>query len=164
MNRGFGMGILALSAVFFLAPAQAGESVAVSDAWVRATVKGQMATGAFMNLTADADAVLIGAQSPVAGVAQVHEMKMENGVMKMAELKPGLPLPAGKTVALKPGGYHVMLMDLKQPLTKDSTVPVTLRFKDAKGTEFSTEVKMPVRLAPPAGSAPAHDHGAHPKH
>jgi copper(I)-binding protein len=71
-------------------------------------------------------------------------MKMVDGVMKMAEVKGGLELPAGKAVELKPGGYHIMLMDLKQPLEKDSTLPLTLIFKDAKGVESKLELKLPV--------------------
>jgi hypothetical protein len=122
----------------------AGEPVEVQNAWARATVKGQMATGAFMDITAKDNLKLVGGSSPVAGVTQVHEMKMVDGVMKMAEVKGGLELPAGKMVALKPGGYHVMLMDLKQPLEKDSTVPLTLVFKDAKGVESKLELKLPV--------------------
>lgn len=129
----------------------AGEAVEVQNAWARATVKGQMATGAFMTLTAKDGAKLVGASSPVAGVAQVHEMKMDAGVMKMNEVKGGLDLPAGKAVELKPGGYHVMLMDLKEPLVKDSTVPVTLLFKDAKGIESKLELKVPVAMAAPGG-------------
>jgi len=143
--------------------ALAHDAVEVQDAWARATVKGQMATGAFMTLTAHDGTKLVGVATPVAGVAQVHEMKMEGGVMKMAELKGGLDLPAGKSVALKPGGYHVMLMDLKEPLPKDSTVPLTLTFKDAKGVESKLELKVPVLAAAPAGaSQPMHmDHGQH---
>ena len=127
----------------------AGEPVEVQNAWARATVKGQMATGAFMTFTAKDGAKLVGVASPVAGVAQVHEMKMEDGVMKMAEVKGGLDLPAGKAVELKPGGYHVMLMDLKEPLVKDGTVPLTLTFKDAKGVERKVEVKVPEAVRAP---------------
>jgi copper(I)-binding protein len=126
-------------------------AVEVQNAWARATVKGQMATGAFMTLTARESITLIGVASPVAGVAQVHEMKMDGGVMKMAEVKGGLVLPAGKAVELKPGGYHLMLMDMKAPLAKDSTMSVTLTFKDAKGTESKLELKLPVMAAAPAG-------------
>jgi len=142
------------------------EAVEVQNAWARATVKGQMATGAFMTLTADAGVKLVGASSPVAGVAQVHEMKMEGGVMKMAEVKGGLELPAGKAVELKPGGYHVMLMDLKAPLEKGSTVPVTLIFKDAKGAEIKKELKLPVAMTAPggAGKPAAMDHSMHNMH
>jgi copper(I)-binding protein len=83
--------------------------VTVKDPWVRATVPAQKATGAFMQITSAQDARLVEARSPVAGVVEVHEMVMEKEVMKMRAIK-GLDLPAGKTVELKPGGYHVMLM------------------------------------------------------
>ena len=141
----------------------ASDVVEVQNAWARATVKGQMATGAFMTLTAKEGTKLVGASSPVAGVAQVHEMKMDAGVMKMNEVKGGLDLPAGKAVELKPGGFHVMLMDLKEPLVKDSTVPVTLIFKDAKGVESKVELKMPVAMAAPGGTGKpaAMDHSMH---
>lgn len=138
-------------------------AIDVQDAWARATVKGQMASGAFMTLTAKDGAKLVGAASPVAGVAQVHEMKMEGGVMKMAEVKGGLDLPAGKAVKLKPGGYHVMLMDLKEQLAKDSTVPLTLIFKDAKGVESKLELKLPVSTMAPGAMAgmAGMDHSTH---
>ena len=138
-------------------------AVEVQNAWARATVAGQMATGAFMTLTAKEGTTLVGVASKVAGVAQVHEMKMDAGVMKMAEVKGGLVLPAGKAVELKPGGYHLMLMDLKAPLAKDSTVPVTLTFRDAKGIESKLELKLPVAATAPGGTAkPAvMDHSMH---
>ena len=123
-------------------------AVRVEGAWARATVQGQKGTGAFMNITAKEGTRLVGVSSPVAGVAEVHEMKMENDIMKMRAVQ-GLDLPAGQTVSLKPGGYHLMLMDLKAPLMKDSTVPVTLRFKDAKGVETKLDVVLPVGLAAP---------------
>ena len=139
----------------------ASAQVEVKNAWARATVKGQMATGVFMQVTAKDGARLVGGATPVAGVTQVHEMKMDGSVMKMAEVRGGLELPAGKTVELKPGGYHIMLMDLKQTLDKDSTVPLTLMFKDAKGTESKLELKVPVAAAAPgAKPAPAMDHSA----
>ncbi|MDB5939812.1 MAG: hypothetical protein JWP77_2176, partial [Polaromonas sp.] len=98
---------------------------------------------------------------PVAGVAEVHEMKMEGDIMRMRAL-PMLDLPAGQTVQLKPGGYHLMLMDLKQPLPKGGTVPLTLRLQNAQGVETRQEVSLPVGTAAPAGMA-GHmaDHGAH---
>ena len=124
------------------------QNVEVKGAWARATVQGQMATGAFMKLTAKEGTRLVSASSPVAGVTEVHEMAMDNNVMKMRAI-PGLDLPAGKAVELKPGGYHVMLMDLKAPLQKDTTIPLTLVFKDAKGVETKTELKVPVNSAAP---------------
>ena len=131
------------------------QNVAVTDAWVRATVQGQKATGAFMKITSKDQAKLVTASSPAAGIVEIHEMKMDKDVMKMAALPSGLELPAGKTVELKPGGYHVMLMDLKAPLAADSTVPVTLTFQDAKGNKTTQELKLPVK-----GMA-AHAHGEH---
>ena len=119
------------------------QAIDIKDAWVRSTVPGQMGTGAFMTITAKAGAQLVGVSSPVAGVGEVHEMKMEGDVMTM-RVMPALDLPAGKTVALKPGGYHLMLMDLKQPLLKDSKVPLTLTFKDAKGVQSKLELSLPV--------------------
>ena len=122
--------------------------VDVKNAWVRSTVPGQMGTGAFMKLTAKVGTQLVGVSSPVAGVGEVHEMKMDGDIMKMRAV-PALDLPAGKTVELKPGSYHVMLMDLKQPLMKDSKVPLTLVFKDAKGVQTKLELSLPVSANPP---------------
>lgn len=132
-------------------------AVQVDGAWARATVQGQKGTGAFMSLTAKDATRLVGVSSPVAGVAEVHEMKMEGDVMKMRAL-PVLELPAGKRVDLKPGGYHVMLMDLKAPLAKDSTIPVTLLFKDAKGVESRLELKLPVATAAPGAAVGTAEH------
>lgn len=135
-------------------------AVKVDGAWARATVQGQMGTGAFMTLTAKNGTRLVGVSSPAAGVAEVHEMKMEGDIMKMRAV-PALDLPAGKKVELKPGGYHVMLMDLKTPLAKDSTLPVTLLFKDAKGVESRLELKLPVATSAPGargGAATSAEH------
>ena len=140
------------------APAAAAPAVVdVKDAWVRPAVPGQSGTGAFMKLTAPAGARLVGVQTPVAGVAEVHEMKMEGDTMKMRAVKGGFELPARQTVELKPGGYHLMLMDLKQPVTKGGTVPITLQFEDAKGARSSLALTVPVGM-PAAQQAPA---GAH---
>ena len=142
------------------AQAQTAEpAITIKDAWVRTTVPGQKATGAFMKITAKEGTRLVGASTPVAGVAEVHEMKMDGDVMKMRAV-PVLELPAGKTVELKPGGYHVMLMDLKAALPKDSTVPLTLLFKDAKGVEGKLELKLPVAAMGPGGNSAmdAHKH------
>ena len=135
------------------------QSVDVEGAWARATVQSQKASGAFMKLTAKNGSRLVSVSSPVAGVAEVHEMKMEGDVMKMRALPGGgLELPAGKAVELKPGGYHVMLMDLKIPLQKDTTIPMTLVFRDANGVETKTELRVLVALAAPM----AHDAHAEP--
>ena len=136
------------------------QSVTAQDAWVRATVPGQKATGAFMKLTAKDGAKLVGVSTAVAGVAEIHEMKMDKDVMKMSAV-PALDLPAGQTVELKPGSYHLMLMDLKQALPKDSTVALTLQLVDAKGNKSQMELKVPVGMQPPGGMGSATPHGGH---
>ena len=133
------------------------QTVEVKNAWARATVQGQKATGAFMQITAQAATTLIGVSTPVAGVAEIHEMKMDGDVMRMRPLPKGLELPAGKAVQLKPGGYHLMLMDLKLPLQKDSTIPLTLTLRDNKGVQSTQELRLPVLSAAPAGQG-AHQH------
>lgn len=134
-----------IAAAAFLTSGAFAQNINISDGWVRATVQGQKATGAFMKITAIDQAKLIAGNSPAAGLVEIHEMKMVNDVMKMAALPNGLDLPAGKTVELKPGSYHIMLMDLKAPLAADSTVPVTLTFQDAKGHKTTHEMKLPVK-------------------
>ena len=134
------------------------QTVEVKNAWARATVQGQKATGAFMQITAPVATTLIGVSTPVAGVAEIHEMKMDGDVMRMRPLTQGLKLPAGKAVQLQPGGYHLMLMDLKVALQKDSTIPLTLTFKDSKGVQSTQELRVPVRVAAPA-EAGHHQHG-----
>lgn len=137
--------------------------VKADAAWARASVPGQQATGAFMRLTAEEPLRLVGVETSVAGVAEVHEMKMEGDVMRMRAID-GLDLPKGVPVELKPGGYHVMLMQLKGPLLKDSQVPVTLVFKDAKGETSRLNLQLPVRAMAPTGAAPAAGHGGHAGH
>ena len=142
---------------------QAGQPVVVSNAWVRSTVAGQKSSGAFMTVTARTAMDLVGIASPVAGVAEVHEMKMEADVMKMRAL-PALDLPAGKAVQLNPGGNHIMLMDLKQPLVKGSFVPLALVLRDSKGLESRVELKLPVLATAPGApvlKTGAQDHSEH---
>jgi copper(I)-binding protein len=127
----------------------------VKDPWVRGTVAGQKATGMFVQVTSASGGKLVSASSPVAGVVEIHEMVMDGSVMKMRAVA-GLELPAGKTVDLKPGGYHVMLMDLKQELKTGQSVPVTLVIEGAGGKRESIELKAPVK--------PLADAGGHKKH
>jgi len=136
------------------------QAIKVQDAWVRTTVQGQKGTGGFMKITAKDGARLVGVSTPVAGVAEVHEMKMEGDVMRMRAV-PVLDLPAGATVELKPGGYHLMLQDLKTTLPKDSTVPMTLTFEDTKGVRSTLELKVPVAVNAPGGTAGAAPAAAH---
>lgn len=138
---------------------QAGAAeIKVADAWIRGTVRTQTVTGAFMTLTSTADAALVGASSPVAGKLEIHEMRMQGGTMKMNAIA-RLPLPAGKAVALKPGGFHVMLFDLKQALKAGDVVPLTL-VVEAGGKQESVKVEAVVRpltTATEAGAAHHHD-------
>ena len=131
--------------------------VTVTDPWVRGTVAEQKATGAFMRLTAPVDSRVVEARSPVVGTVEIHEMKMDNGVMRMRAID-ALDLPAGRTVKLEPGGYHVMLMGLKQTLNAGDTVPLTLIFESADRTRQTVEVKAPVRPLASGSAAPAHKH------
>ena len=145
--------------------AQAPAAVDVKDAWVRATVAQQKSTGAFMQPTARADTRVVSVESPIAGVAQIHEMAMDKDVMRMRELKTGLPLPAGKAVELKPGGYHVMLMDLKGQVKAGDVVPLSLVLEGQDGKRTKLEVKAPVRaLGGGAAAAPAAAGGDHSPH
>ena len=135
--------ILPLLSLLVSAAALAQTTVQVEDPWVRGTVTGQPATGAFMRLTPSAHARLVAARSPVAGVVEIHEMAMDGDAMKMRQI-PGLDLAAGRTMDLKPGGYHVMLMSLKQPLKGGQSVPLTLIFEDERGKRFEQTLVAPV--------------------
>ena len=144
-----------LCATVGLATSSAWAQVKVDKAWARATVQGQQATGAFMTLTATQATQLVAVSTPVAGVAEIHEMKMDAGVMKMRAL-PALNLPAQQAVELKPGGFHLMLMDLKAPLAPNSSVSLTLTFKDAKGVQSQQQLSLPVSSGMPAGMPAGH--------
>ena len=134
--------------------------VTVDDVWVRATVPQQMATGAFMRLTSDGDARLVSADSPVANVVEIHEMIMDGNVMKMNAI-PGVDLPAGEVVELKPGGYHVMLMGLKQQVKDGDEVPISIVVEAVDGARQTIELKAHARpLNAPSGGQQM-QHGKH---
>ena len=132
-----------------LAPGVA--AVDVRDAWVRFAVKGQSGTGAFMTLAAPSGARLTGASTPVAGQAEIHEMKMEGDVMRMRAVAGGIDLPPRQPVELKPGGYHLMLTDLRKPLAAGEKVPLTLEFVDRAGRTGIVRLEVPVREAAAGG-------------
>lgn len=127
-----------------LVQAQVPSPVQIKEPWVRGTVAQQKATGAFMQLSAPQDMRLVEARSPVAGVVELHEMAMDNNVMKMRAV-PGIDIPAGKGAELKPGGFHVMLIDLKKQLKEGDTVPLTLVLESKDKKRQSIEVNAPVR-------------------
>lgn len=139
--------VAAVSAI--AAPAQA--QLRVQDPWVRATVAGQMATGAFMELRSAQPLKVLSVSSPAAAVAEIHEMKMADGVMRMRAVD-ALALPAGQVVALAPGGYHIMLMGLARPLVKGEMIELTLTFEKAG----SVSVQVPVGDV----AAGSHDHSS----
>lgn len=146
---------LSLTAMFIATAAQA--QVTVENPWVRATVPQQNGTGAFMQLTSKKDTKLVQAESTVAKHVEVHEMVMENNVMKMRQV-PELALPAGQQVELKPGGYHIMLIDLHGQVKEGDDVPLTLTFENADGTRSAIDIKAPAR--PLASGPDGHGHGA----
>jgi copper(I)-binding protein len=132
----------ALALMFAVACAQA--QVTVKDPWIRATVPAAKATGAFMQLQSAQDARLIEVRSSVAGIAEIHQMAMENNVMKMQAVT-GVDLPAGKPVAFASGGYHIMLMQLKRQLKEGETVPLTLVVQKKDKQLETVEVNVAVR-------------------
>ena len=150
--RRFVHSLLFIAAAAAAAAAQA--QVTVSDAWVRATVPGQKASGAYMQLKSADGATLVGAESPAAGIVEIHEMRMEGNTMRMRGVEK-LELPPGRVVELKPGGYHVMLMDLKAPLKKGETVPIKLKVRSKSGQTQDIEVKAEVRDVTAAAGGPS---------
>lgn len=123
-------------------------------AFSRATLPNAPVAGAFLTITnSGPDDRLIGAQTTAAGRVEIHEMTMEGDVMKMRPLAEGLALPAGETVELAPGGYHLMLMDLAAPLVEGQTAEITLTF------ENSGEITLPFAImAPNAKGGSGHSH------
>ncbi|MEW5965375.1 MAG: copper chaperone PCu(A)C [Pseudomonadota bacterium] len=141
-------------AVVLAAPSAWAVNVGVSDAWSRATMPGQKVSGAYMKLTADADAKLVGASSPAVPRVEVHEMKMDGDVMRMREVQV-IDLPKGKTVSLEPGGYHIMLMNLAKPIAAGELIPLTLTIESG-GKRQTVEVKAEARM--PGGMQHHHHH------
>jgi copper(I)-binding protein len=126
--------------------------VSVSDPWIRATVPQQKVAGAFMQLRSSKPAKLVAVNSPVAGRVELHQMAMEGQTMRMRAVE-AIDLPAGQTVNLASGGYHVMLFDLQRQLKEGEQVPLTLTVVDAAGKRENVALTVPVK--PIAYSAPA---------
>src|SRR5689334_598981 len=103
----------------------AADNVQITNAWVRGTVSGQKGTGAYMDIVSDSPGRILSAASPIAHHVEIHNMRMENGVMRMSAVK-DIALEPGKVFKLAPGGYHVMMMGLKEPLKRGGSVPITL--------------------------------------
>jgi periplasmic copper chaperone A len=140
--------------------AQATAPVTAHAPWARASVQGQRSSGAFMTLEAREPLTLVGASTPVAARAELHEMKMEGDVMRMRELD-AVPLAVGKPLQLKPGGYHLMLMDLKAPLAPNTSIPLTLTFRTAAGEQRQLALQVPVSALPPKEAGVQGSHNKH---
>lgn len=136
--------LLLLGAVLSAAPALAGDAVTVSNAWARATVPGQQVAGAYLEISSSEDAALVSAKTPAAKNVEIHVMRMEAGMMSMRQID-RLELPAGKAVALAPGGYHLMLTGLKQPLKKGGVIPLRLTIEGKNKSRSVVKVNAEVR-------------------
>lgn len=140
--------IIRISILFFIAAFSAHAEVTVQGPWVRATVAQQKVTGAFMAITSTVDAHVVGITSPVADRVEIHEMKMNNEIMTMRAI-PSLPLDAGKTVQLAPGGFHIMLFGLRQQLKAGDSIPLTLMIEDSQKRRTPVNVKAVAKSAAP---------------
>jgi copper(I)-binding protein len=157
MKRSIGY---ALPALFWLASNLThAEDIEVTGAWARATLPAQKVAGVFMDIRSESGAKLVGVESPAAGAAEVHEMRNEDMVMRMRKVN-ALDLPAGKVVKLAPGGYHVMLFELRQPLAPGDKVKLTLKV-DRGGKREDVEV---VAVVKPSGSSSGAAGGGHSDH
>lgn len=139
------------------APRPGAPTVAVADALCRPTPKGRRVTGCYMTLTAGAADRLVSVESPAANLVQIHESRMESNMMMMRELRDGLPLVAGQASVLAPGGNHLMLLGVKEPLVAGDTVALKLIFETAAPVEVTATVGQPSvseydQTAPDSGS------------
>jgi hypothetical protein len=140
-----GLGLALFSATGLADP------IEVTDAWARATMPGQTVAGVYMRIKSTLRARLVGVNSPAAKAAEVHSMRHEGGVMKMRKLE-FLDLPAGETIALDPGGNHVMLFDIRRPLQPGEHVKLTLVVQQA-GKKINVPVDAEVRALTSGGDS-----------
>ncbi len=137
--------LLLLSGLAFSLIANAAtDTIAITQAWARATAPGQDVGAAYMVLQSPVDATLLEVSSPAADSIEIHKMSMDHGIMKMRMLE-SLPLPAGKWVKLEPGGFHLMLFDLKTPLKAGMQLSLTMKFKEKSGKPYTRQIQVPVR-------------------
>lgn len=147
--------VCVFAAAALIAPAVSAQSVKVGNAWARATAPGQKTASAYVELTSDTGAALVAAGSPLAARAELHSMTMDGGVMRMRAL-PRIELPAGQTVRLAPGGTHVMLIDLKQPLKPGDKLPLVLSIQSS-GTSLTT-LKIEAEVRGAVAASESHNH------
>ena len=136
--------LLLLMLCLLAIPARSADTTTVSNAWARATAPGQEVGAAYMSLKSTTNAELVKVETPAAGSVEIHMMSMKNGVMEMRMLDK-LALPAGKSVDLAPGGFHLMLFDLKKPLKSGENVPFTLSIKYGNGKVISLQTTVPIK-------------------
>jgi copper(I)-binding protein len=147
--------LFALAAASLLTTAAFAQTqVQASDAWIRATVPAQKATGAFMQLKAAKAARLVAASSPAAGRVEIHQMEMQGQTMRMHAVD-AIDLPAGQAVNLASGGYHIMLLDLRRQMKEGEQVPLTLTVQGADGKRENLSLNVPVK---PLGYSPQAGH------
>lgn len=144
-----------IAAAVVSTPGFAAEAVTVGNAWARATAPGQKAAGVYMELVSAADAALVGVETPVAARAELHTMSMDGGVMRMRAAEK-IDLPARKAVKLAPGGFHIMLLDIKQPLKAGDRLTLTLTIRGAGAALSTIKVEAEVR---DVGAAAMRSHG-----
>jgi copper(I)-binding protein len=130
--------------------------VEIKDPWIRATAPGQIVGAGYMKITSATPSALVSVNTPVAARAELHQMSMEAGVMKMRPVA-RIELPAGKTVELEPGGYHLMLMNIAKPLRPGETVPITLVIEGPGKKRTEVEINAEVRDL--MGGMSSHGHG-----
>lgn len=129
-----------LSQAAFAQVAETPSPVTVTNAWAKTTVPGGKVSAAYMDIKSTAPVKLLKAETSIAGNVEIHNMKMNDGVMEMKAVD-AIDVPANKTVSLKPGGYHVMLMMLAASINKGDTVPIKLTFEGADKKPFTVDVK-----------------------
>jgi copper(I)-binding protein len=149
-------GVLGLSIAATLALAQP-PAIEVSNAWARATVPLQTTAGAYLDIRSRDAARLVGAVSPQADMTEIHHTVHEGGVVKMSPVG-AIELPAGRTVRLAPGGYHIMLMGLRRQLKQGESMPLRLQIEDTQGSVREIEVRVEVRAPAARGARPSHHH------
>ena len=151
-------GAVIAAGLFTLPPARAEEvkagDLVITQGWSRATPGGAKVGGGYLTIENKGAAPdrLIGGSVDIAGKVEVHEMAVNNGVMTMRPLDKGLAIEPGKTVKLAPGGYHLMMFDLKSPLRQGDKLPVTLQFEKAGKVTVSLDVRGVGAQAPAGGS------------
>lgn len=148
---------LTIAATFAHAETKVGDLV-LNDPFTRATLPNAPVAGGFVTIMnmGDTDDTLIAATTDIAATTEIHTMEMDGDIMRMSELEDGLPIPAGDTVVLQPGGFHLMFMQLNTPLVEGETIAVTLTFENAG----DVTIDIPVAARDAKGAA-EHGHGSH---